>query len=212
MADNPVRVLIVDDHFIVRSGLKAFLSIHEDLQQVGEARSGEKALELCALQPVDVVLMDIIMPGMGGIEAIRQIHENYPGTQVIALTSFQDEQMVKDALKAGAIGYLLKDVSSEDLRRAILAAAEGKPSLSPEAARVLMQAAGQSHKLGDDLTEREKEILKCMAAGLTNPEIARQLFVSTGTVKFHVSSILSKLGAASRTEAVALAVQHNLAG
>jgi NarL family two-component system response regulator LiaR len=205
-----IRVLIADDHSLVRSGLGAFLQVFKDLQLIGEARNGQQAVELCeSLQP-DVVLMDLVMPVMDGIQAIGQIKAKNPKIQILALTSFQDEKHVQAALHAGAVGYLMKDMSAEDLAKAIRLAAEGKPTLSPEAAQALIQAATQPRKVGDDLTDREREVLGCMVKGMSNPQIAEKLVVSPGTIKFHVSSILSKLGVSSRTEAVAFAMQNQL--
>lgn len=206
---SPIRVLIVDEHAMVRSGLAAFLQAFDDLELVGEATNGEEALHLCAQIQPDVVLMDLVMPVMDGVAATRAIRERYPDTQVIALTSFGDQERVKAALKAGAISYLLKDVSAEELVAAIRGAIVGQSTLSPEAAHALIQATTGSSR-DYSLTEREREILTLMVKGLSNPEIAERLVVSHSTAKFHVSSILSKLGVASRTEAVALALQHKL--
>jgi NarL family two-component system response regulator LiaR len=206
---HPIRVLVVDDHAVVRSGLSAFLLAFDDLEQVGEAASGDEAVGLCTRIRPDVVLMDLMMPGMDGVAATRVIREKAPDIQVIVLTSFGEQERVQAALKAGAIGYLLKDASAEDLVAAIRRAAAGKPSLGPEAARALIQATTEP-AAGHDLTGRELEVLALMVEGLSNRDIAERLVVSLSTVKFHVSSVLSKLGASSRTEAVALAVQHNL--
>ncbi len=161
------------------------------------------------LQP-DVVLMDLMMPEMDGAAATRAIRAKCPQIQVIALTSFPEEKLVQDALAAGAIGYLLKNVSADELARAIRAAHAGKPTLAPEAAQALIHAANQPPAPGSDLTDREREVLALMVKGLNNSEIAERLVVSQSTAKFHVSSILAKLGASSRTEAVALALQHHL--
>ena len=211
-----VRVVVVDDHAVVRSGLAAFLSVHDDLELVGEAAGGEEAVQLCdALGPdgPDVVLMDMVMPGMDGAAATRAIRERCHHVQVIALTSFREEELIKGALQAGAIGYLLKNATADELAGAIRAAYAGRPTLAPEAAHALIRAATRpldERPPGHDLTEQERKVLALMAEGLSNPELAERLTVERSTVKFHVSSILSKLGAASRTEAVALALRHGL--
>ncbi len=209
--EKPIRVLIVDDHAVVRSGLSAFLMVYDDLEMVGAAANGAEALRMCDKFQPDVILMDLVMPGMDGAAATRVIRAQHPNVQVIALTSFKEEELVQGALQAGAIGYLLKNVSADELAGAIRAAYSGRPTLAPEAAEALIQAAmHKSASVGYDLTDREKEILKLMADGLSNPEIADKLFVSRSTIKFHVSNILSKLGAESRTEAVAIAIHNNL--
>jgi NarL family two-component system response regulator LiaR len=207
---EPIRVLLVDDHAVVRSGLSAFLLAFDDLELVGEAGSGDEAVRLCdGVQP-DVVLMDLVMPGMDGAQATRAIREKCPAIQVIALTSFKERELVEGAMEAGAIGYLLKNVSAGELARAIREAHAGRPTLAPEAAQALIQATRRGPQIGFDLTEREREVLALLVEGLSNPEIADRLVVSRSTVKFHVSSILSKLGVASRTEAVALTVKEGL--
>jgi NarL family two-component system response regulator LiaR len=205
-----IRVLLVDDHAVVRSGLGAFLLAFDDLELIGEAGSGEEAVTKCEQLMPDVVLMDLVMPNMDGAQATAAIRERNPGIQVIALTSFKEEDLVQRAIKAGAIGYLLKNVSADELAEAIRAAKAGKPTLAPEAAQALMHATTRPPELGFDLTPRELDVLALMVEGLNNPDIAERLVVSRSTIKFHVSSILSKLGASSRTEAVALALQHKL--
>jgi len=208
---KPIRVLLVDDHAVVRSGLGAFLTAFGDLELAGEASSGERAIALCQQVQPDVVLMDLVMPGMDGATATRKIREQCPQIQVIALTSFKEQELVQGALQAGAIGYLLKDISADELANAIRAAYTGKPTLAPEAAQALIAATRfPADAPGFDLTEREREVLSLMVNGLSNQQIAEKLVVSLSTAKFHVSSILSKLNAGSRTEAVSIALQHHL--
>ncbi len=210
---NPIRVMLVDDHAVVRSGLGAFMMVFDDLELVGEAGGGKEALRMCEQLQPDVVMMDLVMPGMDGATATRVIRERWPHVQVIALTSFKEQELVQGVLDAGAIGYLLKNVSVDELAGAIRAAHAGRPTLAPEATQALIQAARAAKAPpapGFDLTPREREVLALMVEGLNNPQIAERLVVSRSTIKFHVSSILSKLGVASRTEAVALAVQHDL--
>jgi len=207
---NSIRILLVDDHMVVRSGLSTVLAVYDDLQLVGEAGDGEEAIRLCERLQPDVVLMDLLMPKMDGVSATKIIKERWPRIQVIALTSFKEKEYVEGALKAGANGYLLKNVSAEELVNAVRRAAAGQPSLSPEAAQVLIQKVNEPPPPGQDMTDREKEILALMVQGLSNTEIADRLVVSQSTVKFHVSNVLSKLGVTGRTEAVALAVKYHL--
>lgn len=208
--DRPIRVLIVDDHAVVRNGLRFFLLAFDRMQPVGEAASGEECLEIClGLQP-DVVLMDLMMPGMGGVAAIRELRTRCPTVQVIALTSFTDEQTVQAALKAGAISYLLKTVAAEELAQAIEAAHAGRSVLAPEATQALVRSITEQRQPGYDLTVREREVLGLIVDGLSNQEIAARLVIGLSTVKFHVSSILSKLGVTSRAEAVSVALQNQI--
>lgn len=209
-SSQPIRVMLVDDHTMVRRGLATFLKVFDDLQLVGEAENGQAAVRLCAEVRPDVVLMDMVMPDMDGAVATRLIRQQFPQVQVIALTSFKEGDLVKNALEAGAIGYLLKDVSAEELARAIRAAHAGRATLSPEAAQALVETANQPPGPGLDLTEREREVLALMVEGLNNTQIAGRLTVSPSTIKSHVSNILSKLGVASRTEAVTLVLRNRL--
>jgi NarL family two-component system response regulator LiaR len=195
---------------MVRDGLRYFLVGSRDLAFAGEGASGEEAVELCNKLSPDVVLMDLIMPGMGGVAATRIIRRSHPGIQVIALTSFLEEDLVRSALEAGAISYLLKNVCAGELADAIRAAKIGRSTLAPEAAQALVRAVAKPPAPGQDLTRREREILKLMVEGLTNTQIAARLVQSRATVKNHVSSVLAKLGASGRTEAVRIAVQYSL--
>ncbi len=207
---KPIHVMVVDDHAMVRRGLATFLMVYGDLQLAGEAESGEAAIQLCDEVQPDVVLVDMVLPGMDGAAATRAIRQRFPKVQVIALTSFKDKNLIKNVLEAGAIGYLLKDVTADELARAIRAANAGRATLSPDVAQVIVQTAGQPPEPGLDLTEREREVLALMVEGLNNTQIAGRLTVSPSTIKSHVSNILAKLGVSSRTEAVTLALRHGL--
>jgi NarL family two-component system response regulator LiaR len=210
MDSEPIRVMIVDEHDMVRRGLTAFLKVKPDLELVGEAKNGQEAVAMCEPLRPDVVLMDLVMPVMSGAEATRIIRERWPEVQVIALTSFEEGDLVREALQAGAISYLLKNVSVDDLAAAIRAAHAGRSTLAPEAVQALVAPAGETLRLGRDLTEREREVLALLVEGLSNPEIAESLTVTRATAKAHVSSILSKLGVSNRAEAVAVAVKFHL--
>jgi two-component system, NarL family, response regulator LiaR len=207
---QPIRVLTVDDHAMVRSGLRTFLNAYEWIEPVGEAADGAEALAFCASQEVDVVLMDMVMPEMNGTEATRQILALGKPIKIIVLTSFFEQDMVEQALKAGATSYLLKNVSAGELAQAIQAACAGRSTLAPEATQALINVARQKPGLGSDLTERELQVLTLLVMGLSNSDIASQLNISMATVKYHLSNIFSKLGAKSRVEAVTIAMKHNL--
>jgi NarL family two-component system response regulator LiaR len=208
--EKTIRVMLVDDHAVVRSGLSAFLLIYPDLELVGEAESGEEALARVALLRPDVILMDLMMPGMDGVAATRAIRQKYPQIQIVALTSYKEENLIQGALQAGAIGYLLKNVTATELAGAIRSAHAKRMTLSSEAAQALIQSASQSVPANDDLTERERDVLRLMVDGLNNAEIAERLVVSPSTVKFHIGNIFSKLGVDNRVAAVTLAFQRKL--
>jgi len=207
---NLIRVMIVDDHDMVRRGLAAFLRVKPDLQLVGEARDGLEALTVCENIQPDVILMDLVMPRLSGAEATRSIRERWPHIQIVALTSFEEKDLVRDALRAGAISYLLKNVTVEELASAIRAANSGQSTLAPEALRALVRLPDTAPHTDYELTPRELQVLALMAQGLSNPEIAKQLMVSRSTAKAHVSNILSKLEVSNRAEAIALAIRKKL--
>ena len=205
-----IRVMIVDDHGIVRRGLTAVLRTFSDLDLVGEARNGLEAVERCEQLQPDVILMDLIMPELGGVDATRAIHQQWPRVQIIALTSFQEKELVQEVLQAGAISYLLKNVSGEELSEAIRAAYAGRSTLAPEAVQALIQPGKPQPTYSYDLTPREREVLALLIKGLNNAQIAQRLSISPSTSKAHVSNILSKLGVSNRAEAISLAIQQNL--
>jgi len=201
-----IRVLIVDDHDVVRQGLTMYLKLDPEIEVVGEAANGEEAVAMAQELRPDVVLMDLLMPVMDGISATEAIRRDLPDVEVIALTSVLEDASVTGAVRAGAIGYLLKDTEAAELRRAITAAAEGRVHLVPEAAARLMREVRAPESL-ESLTGRETEVLKLLARGRANKQIAAALYVSEKTVKAHVSSILMKLGVQSRTQAALHAVR-----
>ncbi len=213
-ANQPITVLIVDDHTVVRQGVRAFLETQSDIRVIGEAASGEEAVRLAAEHVPDVVLMDLVMPGMDGVEATRRVKRVSPRTQIIVLTSYHDDEHIFPAIRAGAISYLLKDVAPDELADAIRKAARGEAILHPRvAARVIQEI----HALPPEpptpfaeLTERELEVLRLIAEGLSNAEIAERLVISEKTVKSHVSNILSKLHLADRTQAAVYAWKEGL--
>jgi two-component system, NarL family, response regulator LiaR len=205
-----IRVMLVDDHNVVRSGLATFLRAYDDLELVGEAKNGLEALNLCHKKKPDVILMDLMMPEMDGLAATRAILADYPEIKIIAMTSFEEEQLVHGVLAAGAISYLLKNVNADELVKAIRDAVLGRSTLSPEAARVLVQATRPTKQSYIDLTEREMEVLKLVVQGNSNQQIADAMVISVATVKAHISSILSKLQVASRAEAIAYAIKHKI--
>jgi two-component system, NarL family, response regulator LiaR len=214
MNQEPIRVIIVDDHAMVRSGLRLFLMAFEDLKMIGEATNGEEAIRLCARERPDVVLMDMLMPVMDGIQATREIRLHFPNTQVIGLTSFSESELIQDMLDAGAIGFLMKNVSAVELAQAIHNAYERKPAISDSIHEVLQTKRPASKHTGRsteyNLSRREREVLVCMVAGRSNAEIAQELSITLSTAKYHVSSVLTKLDVSNRAEAVSLALQKRL--
>ena len=207
-----ISVLIVDDHAVVRQGLRTFLELHDEIEVVGEAANGVEAVEQTRQLLPEVVLMDLVMPEMDGIEATRSIRALSPSTQVIVLTSFTEDDKVFSSIKAGALGYLLKNVSPPDLVRAIQAAHRGEVQLNPEIARRLMDefSTKTSKPVPQELTEREMDVIRLIARGLSNREIAQELVLSEKTVKTHVSNILSKLHLSDRTQAAIYALREGL--
>jgi NarL family two-component system response regulator LiaR len=206
---TPIKVVLIDDHAMLRRGLAVFLASYSDLKLVGEASNGEEALALCANVHPDVVLMDLMMPIMDGITATRLIRRDYPEIQVIALTSFGEESLIKEILEAGAISYLFKKVSADDLAAAIRAAQAGLSTFAPEALSILVESSQHPNLALQNLTARENEVLALMSKGMSNSQIAEQLTISLATTKSHVSKVLSKLGLESRNEAIALVLEHD---
>jgi DNA-binding NarL/FixJ family response regulator len=208
---RPIRVLLVDDHTVVRQGLRMVMSLEDDLEVVGEAANGREAVEAVAREAPDVVLMDLLMPVMNGVEAIRTIKSAHPEVEAVALTSVLEDRMVIDAVEAGAAGYLLKETGPEALFEAIRAAARGEVRLDPRAQKRLVREV-RTPEMRESLTPRETDTLRLLAKGLANKEIARELGVSEVTVKTHVSNVLSKLGLHSRTQAALFALKEGLTG
>lgn len=211
-----IRVLIVDNHEIVREGLQTLLAEEPDFEVVGTAGDGAVAVTLAEAIKPDVIIMDLVMPGLDGIEATRRIHRNNPQARVLVLTTFADDQRVREAIQAGATGYLLKDVLKADLLRALRDAAVGRPSLHPEVQQHLMREVAERASSAQEqpphfsLTEREIGILRLIAEGRSNKEIAAVLYLTEGTIKGYVSTIFDKLGVEDRTQAALYAVRHRL--
>jgi NarL family two-component system response regulator LiaR len=205
-----IDVLIVDDHPIVRHGIRTILLTFDDINVIGEAGNGQEALAFCQETLPDVILMDIVMPGMNGVEATQALLERYPQLKIIMLTSFPDQDAVQQTLEAGAAGYLLKDTPKEVVGEAIRSAHEGRTVLAPEATEALIKARTSPPKPGYDLSDREREVLALIVEGLSNDEIAERLMISPNTVRKHVSACMSKLEATNRAQAAAEAVRHNL--
>jgi NarL family two-component system response regulator LiaR len=207
---EPIKVMIVDDHPVVRNGLKAMLLAMDDLELDGEAGSGKEALARCRESLPDVILMDMVMPGMDGLETTRAVLDQYPEVKIIVLTSFPEGELVQKTMAAGASGYLFKNTAIDTLPGAIRAAYAGQSILSREATEALIQASMGPTKLGHDLSAREREVLALVVVGLSNDEIAERLVISPFTVKNHVKACITKLGAANRAQAAALAMEHRL--
>jgi two-component system, NarL family, response regulator LiaR len=210
MAPTPIKVMIVDDHPIVRGGLKKMLPVFDDLELTGEAENGQAALACLHQNVPDVILMDILMPVMNGILATRAILAQYPQVKIIMLTSFPTDDLIQEALEAGAIGYLLKNAPIDMIAGAIRSAYAGQSTLAPEATNALVRSRAFPPKPGSDLSKRELEVLALIAEGLSNEEIAERLVISPSTARQHVSACILKLGASNRAQAAALAVKHGL--
>jgi len=207
---NKIRIVIADDHTMVRNGLQMFIDSIESFELVGQASDGDEAIRICRETDPDVVLMDLAMPKVDGVEAIRGILHSHPHIKIIALTSFKDDDLVYAALKMGAVNYLLKDVSHDELAQAIQNAYRGESTIKADVTQALLRVAGKSLTLPVQLSAREHDVLRLLVRGFSNPQIANELHLGDSTIKFHVSNILSKLGVTTRTEAAALAVQQHL--
>jgi NarL family two-component system response regulator LiaR len=207
---KPIKVLIVDDHPVVRDGLKNMLLAFDDLELIGEAENGNVALTLCHENTPDVILMDILMPVMDGIQATRAILEHYPQVKIVILTSYREDDLIQESLEAGAIGYILKESRIDALADAVRSANSGRRTLAPEATEALIRAKTDSQKPGSGLSAREREVLGLIVQGLSNDEIAERLVISPNTARHHASACIQKLGAANRTQAAALAVKYDL--
>jgi NarL family two-component system response regulator LiaR len=206
-----IRVVIVDDHELVRSGLEVVLGMFDDIELVAQAGDGEEAVRLCRELEPDVVLMDLVMPaGMSGVDATKQLLADHPRVKVVALTSFGEDELIRETLRAGAIGYLMKNVSADQLAEAVRAAHAGRSTLAPEAADALVRSVSAPPQGAEALTGRERQVLELMADGLTNADIAERLVIGVATVKTHVSSIMAKLGVSTRTEATSIAIRRGL--
>ena len=203
----PIRILIADDHSVVRQGLRMFLELDAEIEVVGEAKNGEEAIQMVEQLHPDLVLMDVLMPKIDGLAATQKIRQKFPDTEVLVLTSVLDEVTIANAVRNGAIGYLLKDTQAEDLCKSIHLAAEGKVQMSPEVAARLASELCEEHPRVEELTAREREVLKLIASGSSNKDIAQLLFIAEKTVKAHVSNLLAKMGVQSRTQAALYAVQ-----
>ncbi|MGI9092955.1 MAG: response regulator [Mycobacteriales bacterium] len=207
MTDQPIRLLLVDDHPMVRTGLRTFLELQPDMCVVGEAASGEQALALTRRLTPDIVVLDLVLPGMSGVDVVRHLRADHPGVKVVALTSFAGRDLVLPAVRAGVAGYLLKDVDARELADALRAVHAGGVPLHPQVAATVMASVTAT----DPLTPRERDVLRLIARGLSNRLIARELTLAEKTVKAHVSAILAKLGVADRTQAALYAVRNGLA-
>ncbi len=210
-----MKIILCDDQAVIRDGLEMLLTLEQDFQVVGSASDGAEAIELAAQKQPDLILMDLKMPGTNGIEATRQIHARFPHIKILVLTTYDDDEWVFDAIRAGASGYLLKDTSRQKIIEAIRGTLNGKAYIDPNVAGKLMNQVASHQKqptsiLAEKLTDRELDVLRLIAKGFNNSDIAGQLHLSEGTVRNHVSAILEKLGVSDRTQAAVIAIQHGL--